>query len=265
MEQNQTTSFSFYWKLYAAAVKSRTEYRVDFLINVATAVTMQMAALGFFWVIFHSTGQLGGWGTTEVLLLFGLTAVSIALTELCLNGIWMLPFYIVNGELDRLMVYPVRGLLFLLVSRPELHALGNLGAGIAMIVVAGSKMALPPEQWAMLPFWALCGTISYAALLVGLACISFFAVGPWSNPMMVGFHVHNASRYPLHIYPSWLKFFLTFVYPAGLSIYLPVQYLKGEAPVWQAIVFPAAAAVLCVWVSLGIWNFSLKRYQSTGS
>ena len=255
----------FYYTLFVAAIKTRTEYRVDFIINVATAVTMQMAALGFFWVIFHSTQSLGGWMASEVLILFGLTAITIALSELFLNGIWMLPFYIINGEMDRLMVYPVRGLLFMMLSRPELHALGNLASGIAMLVIGGLQTGLDPAQWAMTPYWVLCGMLIYGSLLVGLGCISFFAVGPWSNPMMVGFHTHNASRYPLHIYPGWLRFFLMSLYPAGLAIYLPVRFIRGEAPLWQALAAPGLASLACIFIALQIWNFSLKRYQSTGS
>lgn len=248
-----------------AAIKSRTEYRVDFLINVATAAVMQLSALAFFWIIFSNTTQLGGWGNAEVLVLFGLTAIALALTELCLNGIWMLPYYIIGGEMDRLMVYPVRGLLFLMVSRPELHALGNLSAGIILSVLGITRMGADSTIWLLLPFWALCGTFIYAGLLVGLACISFFAVGPWSNPMMVGFHTHNAARYPLHIYPGGLRWFLMVIYPIGVATYLPVQYIRGEVPLWQVLLLPLIAAVACVAVALWVWNFSLKRYQSTGS
>jgi len=41
----------------------------------------------------------------------------------------MLPQYVVAGELDRLLTYPVHTLSFFLVTRPELHAFGNLFTG----------------------------------------------------------------------------------------------------------------------------------------
>ena len=255
----------FYWNLYVAAVKTRTEYRVDFVVNVFTAISMQLAALAFYWIVFKATPALGGWGSGEVLTLFGLTAVAVAVTELVFNGIWMLPFYIVQGEMDRLMVYPVRGLLFLLLSRPELHALGNLASGIFFCALGLGKMGVDPAMAPLMLYWAGCATLIYAGLLVGLACISFFAVGPFANPMMVGFHVHNAARYPLHIYPGWMQRFLVYVYPIGLAVYLPVKALRGEMPLWQSLALPGMAAVACVAISLFIWNFSLKRYQSTGS
>ena len=81
----------FYFALYRTAVLSRAEYRVDFVVGVVTAVLMQLAALSFYWVIFSRTTTLGGWPAHAVLLLFGLTAMSLALSELLFNGIWMLP------------------------------------------------------------------------------------------------------------------------------------------------------------------------------
>ena len=41
-------SLGFYWTLYRVALRSRTEYRVDFLIGVVTAIAMQLAGLAFY-------------------------------------------------------------------------------------------------------------------------------------------------------------------------------------------------------------------------
>src|SRR5215831_17322295 len=96
----------FYFTLYRTALKSVAEYRVDFAVGVVTAVAMQLAALGFYWVVFTRAPALGGWAPMQMLLLFGLTALVLGTSEALFNGIWSLPYYIVDGQLDRLLVYP---------------------------------------------------------------------------------------------------------------------------------------------------------------
>src|SRR5688572_9582391 len=129
-------TLSFYLTLYKLALKSRAEYRVDFAVGVFTAILMQLAALSFYWVIFLRTPAIGGWSPAHVLFLFGMCAMILGLSEFLANGIWWLPYYVLGGEFDRLLIYPVRSLLFVLLARPEMHALGNMGMGAAMVVVS---------------------------------------------------------------------------------------------------------------------------------
>ena len=75
----------------------------------------------------------------------------LGLSEATMNGIWMLPFYLIAGELDRLFVYPVRSLPFVLISRPELHSLGNFASGAVAVGVAWSMAPPPAAAFALLP------------------------------------------------------------------------------------------------------------------
>jgi len=146
-------SLRFYWILYTAALKARTEYRVDFVLSVVTAVMTQLSALSFYWIVFAQSELLGGWAGREVLLLFGIAAMGLAVSEVCFNGIWQLPHLVVGGEFDRLLVYPVRSLTFLLLARPELHAFGNLVSGAVMVSIAWSAGPPPTVAYLLLPVW----------------------------------------------------------------------------------------------------------------
>jgi ABC-2 type transport system permease protein len=255
----------FYFTLYRTAVLSRAEYRVDFAVGVVTAVLMQLAALSFYWVIFSRTTTLGGWPAHAVLLLFGLTAMSLALSELVFNGIWMLPYYIVGGEFDRMMIYPVRSLVFILLSRPELHSIGNFLSGAA-ITAFSFHLALPPDAtYYLLPLWVLCGSLVYTALLVLLGGLSFSIVGPFVNHYFLAFQLLNASRYPVHIYPRWFRGALLFVFPVAVPIFMPARFVLGETSLLAAVGFPLAAAGGSVLIAAWFWERSISRYQSTGS
>jgi len=255
----------FYWTLYCVALKSRTEYRLDFAVGVLTAVLTQLSALAFYWVVWSHAPALGGWPPAMVLFLFGVTALVLGLSELFVNGIWWLPWYITGGELDRLLVSPVHSLTFLLLARPELHALGNLASGAAVLGLSFHLAPPPLAAYLLVPLWVVSGTAIYTAALVLAACLSFRAIGPLSHHYMLVHHLLSAARYPSSIYPGWLKYGLLFVFPIGTATFVPGQWLRGEASLWLAVGAPIAAAAASLAVASSSWDKALNGYESTGS
>jgi ABC-2 type transport system permease protein len=254
-----------YWTFYKVALKSRAEYRVDFAAGVFTAVLMQLAALSFYWVVFSRTPSIGGWAPAHVLFLFGVTAMALGLSELTSDGIWWLPGHIASGELDRLLVYPVHSLPFLLLSRPELHALGNLCSGAAMLVVSFQLAPPPWLAYLFTPLWVVCGALIYVSLLVIVGSTSFKAVGPWGQQYMIVHHLLNAARYPVHIYPRWLGLIILYVCPIGCATFIPGQWLESQVSAGQAVLAPLLAAAFSVSIATLSWQRAVRGYESTGS
>jgi ABC-2 type transport system permease protein len=164
----------------------------------------------------------------------------------------MLPWYIVGGEMDRVLLYPVRSLLFVLMARPELHALGNLGLGVALLSASFHQLSLPGVALLMVPLWVVSGMLIYTAALVAMGCLCFRIVGHWATHFMFVHHLLHTARYPISIYPRWLQVVLLSVFPIGVATFVPGRWLFGQTSLW-------------VWVAFRLWDGALKYYQSTGS
>jgi ABC-2 type transport system permease protein len=255
----------FYLELYWVALKARAEYRMDFAVGVITALSSQASALAFFWMVFTHAPAIGTWSSAEVLFLFGMTAMVLGLSEATMNGIWMLPFYLVAGELDRLFVYPVRSLPFVLISRPELHSLGNFGSGALAVGVAWSLAPPPVAAYFLLPLWVVSGALIYTAAITIVASSSFIVLGPFAWHLMAVHHLLGSSRYPTNIYPRWLQILTLFVLPFGAAIFVPGKWVRGELDTWLALSAPLAAAAASVFLAFFVWEKLSNRYQSTGS
>src|SRR6185369_191784 len=176
---------NLYWMAFNTALQAKLEYRVDFVLGVITSCMLQLASLGFLWVILRQIPELSGWAKWEILALFGMTASALGCSELFFNNIWMLPYYIVQGELDRLLIYPVDSLYFLLVTRPELHAFGNLVTGLLLTGADLIHFQAPWYVWLLAPFLILLGCVLYAGALVIVASLSFKFMGPTSLHLMI--------------------------------------------------------------------------------
>lgn len=254
-----------YWAAFNAALQAKLEYKLDLFVGVLTSTMLQLANLGFLWVIFHQASQLEGWNQTQVVFLFGLTAMALGGSELFLNHIWFLPQYIVMGDLDRLMIYPVRSLPFLLTSRPELHSFGNFTSGLIMVSYSLWTLGMPWWDWALVPLWVACGSVIYTAALVTFCSMSFKFVGPYNYTLMMPNTLLQASRYPLGIYPAFVHYLLLFLVPYGAFNYLPANWVFGKM-VSPACVFTAPfVALASMLIAQMAWDWGLKQYQSTDS
>ncbi len=264
-ELNQMEKLKLYWLAFNVSLQAKFEYRVDFILGVVTACMKQLSSLAFLWVIFHQTPGLNGWTADEVILLFGMCSAALGLSELFFNHIWMVPSYIVMGDLDRLLTYPVDSLYFLLVTRPELHSFGNVGVGLTLSFISLSRLHAPGYAWVLALLLIVVGCLIYTAALVIFSSISFKFIGPTSMHLMIPHSLLQATQYPLSIYPGWIQYFLLFILPYGVFHYVPVGVLfgKGLEP-WFILAAPLAVLLFLLEARL-VWQWGINQYESTGS
>jgi ABC-2 type transport system permease protein len=254
-----------YLQAYSVSLQAKLEYRADMVVGVVTSMMLQAAGLSLLWIVLRASPSLGGWTAPQVLYLFGMTAACLGGSELFFNQIWVLPSAIVMGDLDRLLTYPVRALPFFLLTRPELHAFGNVLTGTSYVVVSLWWLHAPWYVWLAAPLFWLCGMLVYTAVLVWFGCLSFRFLGPHLSSMMVAHNLLQATRYPLGAYPRWVRLALLVVLPFGAFHYVPGSVFFGYgAPLIGLIGAPVAAAVT-MWLAQRAWDLGLASYESTGS
>jgi ABC-2 type transport system permease protein len=127
------------WIAFRTTLQTRLEYRVDLALGLLGSLGLQGAGLGMLWVVLQQRPDLAGWKPVEIGVLFALTTMIQGTSELFFNHVWLTPQHLIRGTFDRLLVYPVHRLPFFLMTTPELHALGNLGGGFALLLCAAGS------------------------------------------------------------------------------------------------------------------------------
>lgn len=257
--------FRVYYTAFKAALLARLEYRGDVILSSLGGIFFQLGPLLAYGVLSHYAPELGGWKKEEMLFLFGMWALCLGISELFFNNIWDFGMQVINGAVDRLLVYPVRSLPFYLVCSPTLHSFANILAGTLMVGFSLVTLDLPYYAWLMIPFWAACGTAIYTATLVILASTSTYAPNVGGDLLWFLAQLNWAARYPLNIYPFALRVALLSVPPLAAYHYLPGEWLFHQAPLWQATLAPLGAALGISYLAVKMWEFGLNRYESTGS
>jgi ABC-2 type transport system permease protein len=124
---------------------------------------------------------------------------------------------------------------------------------------------MPWYDWLMVPVWALSGSIIYTAALVTFTSLAFKFVGPYSYTLMIPHTLLQASRYPLSIYPVWVRLILLFLIPYGAFNFLPGSWVMGKMSSPLLALSAPVVAILCAIIAQMAWERGLRQYQSTGS
>ena len=117
----------------------------------------------------------------------------------------------------------------------------------------------------MIGFLALLGLgalLLYCFWLI-LATGAFWIVNMWFLAELFE-GVFQTGRWPIGIYPGWLRYSMTCLVPIGFAVTVPAEALTTRLhwpTVAAALGFAAALAVFTRW----FWRFGLRRYSGASA
>ncbi|WP_166238984.1 ABC transporter permease [Paenibacillus turpanensis] len=257
-----------YILLIRASIRSSMQYKFNFILGAVLAAFIQLAEFAMVALVLHKFGAIHGWSLYEIAYLFGLITLSKTIYRSFANDVHHLERYLIGGELDQLLTRPVPVLLALMSQNFRLMPGEWLQGGFILgWSMAGMLRDGQITWWAVPPtlFATLTGAVILFAIGLATAATGFWITRVSELQNLTEDAAHTAVRYPLTLYPAWMKQVLLLVLPVGFVNYVPALYiLRGELGAW---VLPActAVALLCLYASMKFWKYGLTKYQSTGS
>jgi ABC-2 type transport system permease protein len=146
----------------------------------------------------------------------------------------------------------------------RIYSLIDLVLGAGVIGLAASRASVPVSALNLLTFFvSLCaGVVVLYSLLLAFSALVFWSPGflfTW-----VFDSLFQLARYPVGIYPPWLRIILTWIIPVGIITTIPAQALNGAAPL-SVILISAGVAVVLFAAASRFFRFGLRRYTSASS
>ncbi|WP_437606744.1 ABC-2 family transporter protein [Sorangium sp. So ce834] len=262
---------TLYLRLAAASLRAQMQYRASFAMwSVGQFVMVGIELLGV-WALFDRFGAVRGWRFAEVALLFGLVNVSFALAESFGRGFDAFSTVVRSGDFDRMLLRPRSTAFQVATSEFQFLRAGRLAVGLVMLLWAGAALDVgwTAAKLGLLAGAMVGGACVFYGLLVLQATLCFWTVESLEIMNTLTYGGTEAAQYPLTLYRDWFRRFFTFVVPLAFVSYIPAGALL-ERPTVPAL--PEAArwasplvGLVFLLVSLRIWRFGERRYQSTGS
>jgi ABC-2 type transport system permease protein len=257
-------------RLVGAQVRSQVQYRTSFMLDLGGSFLISFIDFLAVLVIFHNVPRLGAWTVHEVALLYALSSISFALTDLLIGHLDQFPQKIRDGNFDILLVRPRSSLFQVIASDFQLRRFGKAIQGALVLAYALGALQIDwtAGRIAMLVVMIPAGVVIFASVWVIGACLAFWTTdgGEFTNAFTYGGNF--MAQYPIDVYAAWLRRFLCYLVPLGFVCYFPSLYLLDKAdplglPRFFQFASPAAAALAAV-VAGTVWRGAVRHYRSAG-
>jgi ABC-2 type transport system permease protein len=106
------------------------------------------------------------------------------------------------------------------------------------------------------------GAIVYSFWLM-LATLSFWFVRV-DNILVIFQSMYEAGRWPIGIYPPWLRVSLTFIVPVAFATSVPAEALVGRLTL-PTLLGVVGLAALMLAVSRWFWGIGVRRYSGASA
>jgi len=263
--------FFLYGRYVRTSLKAQMQYRASFLmLTMGTFITTAAEFLGI-WALFDRFSQLQGWSLPEVALLYGMAHISFSLSEALGRGFDVFPGMVKNGDFDRVLLRPRNTALQIAAKEVDLLRLGRLTQGV---LVVGWALWTVKVDWTfphvlLLIVSVLSGACLFIGLFVLQATLSFWTIESLEIANTLTYGGVETAQFPLEIYHHWFRRFFTFIVPLACLNYFPSLTLLGRpVPDGFPSYFPWMAPGICLaflLLALGVWQFGVRHYHSTGS
>jgi ABC-2 type transport system permease protein len=250
------------------SVQEEVAHRANFSLSVLNSLLALIVGLISLGIVYGQVDDLHGWDYASAQAVLGVFLVVLALRGLVmgpsLDSLAGMDGEVWRGEFDFTLLRPVRTQFLVSVRRWRLLALFDLLLGGLVLVTAVSNMqatlTIPQIFTFLLALTA--GLLILYAILLAAASLVF-----WNPGFMITWvfdSIFQMARYPVGIYPGWLRLVLTWVIPVGLITTVPAAALSGDLLPGLLAASLLFALLLVSGASL-LFRTGLRRYASASS
>jgi ABC-2 type transport system permease protein len=253
---------------FTASAQNELAYRANFWISLFHALLeLATGALGLV-ILFYQVDTINGWDLPATLALLGVYLTLNALRSLflgpSLEALSGMDGEVWTGRLDYTILRPIDIQFQATFRHWRPLALLDLALGLGVLSLGAVQMGAVLAPLRLLSFILVMGsglTILYAFLLA-FAGLVFWSPGFLFTWVFDG--LFQLARFPLNLYPGWLRMTLTWVVPVGMMTTFPIQALSGQLSLTLLLLSQLLAIGLVIGASI-LFRSGVRRYASASS
>lgn len=241
-------------------------YRANLVVEIVGMAVEVATSLSAVLILFTYAGNLNGWTQPEMLVLLGVFYTLGGAADVVFRpSAARLMEHVRLGTLDFILLKPANSQFLATLRQYQVVQVAQVVLGLTVI---GGGIALMGEQLSVVNLLefvitGVCGLVLIYAILLVLATLSFWFVRV-DNIMVIFASFMDASRFPVDLYPRWLRITLSSVIPVGIAVTIPAAAVSGRLDLLTLLAVVAGtllAAAFATW----FWRQGLKNYTGASS
>jgi ABC-2 type transport system permease protein len=255
-----------FWAYFRIGLMGEAAYRINFFVQLFQSLMELATSLAGLTVIFSYTDTLGGWRPDEVLALVGVYFLIGGMIGLVIQpGMELLIESVREGTLDFTLTKPEDAQLLVSLHSVDIWRVIDIVMGFGVLAAALIRLRehVGVTQAAAFGVMLLAGAVIIYSFWLILATLSFWFVRV-ENILEIFRSMYEAGRWPISLYPGWLRFALTFIVPVAFVTTIPAEALTGRLGGPTILGAAALAAGLFV-ISRIVWKIGLRQYSGASA
>ena len=241
-------------------------YRSHIVMQIFQSLVMLGSSLIGLQVVFTYTSRINGWRAHELLALLGLYfIVGGMINSLIQPSIQQFLEGVHQGSFDFTLVKPLDSQFLVSTQNIQIWKAIDCIIGAVLLGVGLSRLSTEVTLPQLLAFAITLfagGAIVYSFWLM-LATTAFWWVRV-ETILSLFQSMFLAGRWPVTIYPPWLRWILTFLIPIAVAVTLPIEVLVDRDSTMM-VAGCVIAAIVMLGVSRWLWRRGLQRYSGASA
>ena len=242
------------------------QYRANLAIQIVESAITLATGLVVLALVFNQVADLNGWSHAELLAVMGVyTLVGGIIGAFIQPNMERLIGDVRRGTLDYVLTKPDDSQVLVSVREIRIWHLVDVVLGIVILAIAAREVPGtlgPAGTAAFLVALALGAAMVYCFWLI-LTTAAFWIVR-MDEIVDLFAGVYQAGRWPVSIYPDWLRIGLTFLVPIAFAVTVPAEaFTQRLEP--GTLGLAALFAVGLLLVTRLLWRRGVRRYSGASA
>jgi ABC-2 type transport system permease protein len=254
------------WLFFKVGVLNELQYRVNFIVQLFQSAIALIVGLLVLALVYSHTDELKGWSQSELLCVFGIQILmGGAIKTYIQPNMTRLIDDVREGKLDYALTKPEDSQVLVSVREVRIWQVVDLVSGFVVLAVGLSQLSASVGVLDALAFGVallLGGVMIYCFWLVISTC-AFWVVNMWHAVELFD-GVFMTGRFPVGIYPGWLRYSVTYLVPVAFAVTVPAEAATSRLQ-WTTLVVAMVFAGVLFTFTRWFWHFGLRSYTGASA
>jgi len=254
------------WLYFRLGAMNELQYRANFIVALFQSLLSLGVALVVLKLVYSHTTELNGWSESELLCVLGIQILMGGVIHAAIQpNMERLVDEVRDGKLDYPLTKPEDAQLLVSVREMRIWQAVEIVAGAVVLSVGVVRLQSVVGIGGWLEFTALLllGAVMIYCFWLVLATGAFWVVRMWHLVELFE-GVYQTGRWPIGIYPDWLRYSLTFLVPIAFAITVPAEAITSRLQLGTVLTAALFAVVLFAF-SRWFWRLGLRRYSGASA
>lgn len=258
--------FKLAYSYLRIGVLNEFQYRVNFFIQIfQSAIAVGTGLIGLS-LVFGQVDNLSGWTRPELLAVMGVHILMGGVIRSAIQpNMERLMEDVLQGTLDFALTKPADAQTLVSVREFRFWQLTDVLVGLVILAYAVIQLQTKMALLQILSFFAalMLGAIMLYCIWLMVTSIAFWVIRV-GDIVELFQGLFAAGRWPVSVYPDWLRTGMTFLVPVAFAVTMPAEAMTNRLTS-ETMLFAVGLTVVLMLLARGVWLLGLRSYSGASA